>query len=248
MKGLLKGLRYISQIFDSEDDEKEEPEMKIGYPTDVKHVSHIGWDGPSVKNSPSWMNDFKPSSPRQSSPAPSAADDDKKNASSFDGVHEEWCGGIAGTHSHKSSPAPESSKIPKSSRRHYHSSSSGDAESLTEAKSEKRHQPPRRSSKGSHQEREASDASKPPQQQSMDSAAADTILSQLPDLPKKSRRKKPKDSGASTRLPMRPSKPQGKESCSSSAHENESPSARRNVRDGSQGSDAVVEPMGLDMF
>ncbi|CAA7388876.1 unnamed protein product [Spirodela intermedia] len=53
MKGLLKGLRYISQIFDS-----KEQEMQIGYPTDVKHVAHIGWDGPSV-NPPSWMNEFR---------------------------------------------------------------------------------------------------------------------------------------------------------------------------------------------
>ena len=28
--------------------------MQIGYPTDVKHVAHIGWDGPSV-GSPSWV-------------------------------------------------------------------------------------------------------------------------------------------------------------------------------------------------
>ncbi|KAG0454146.1 hypothetical protein HPP92_025450 [Vanilla planifolia] len=32
--------------------------MQIGYPTDVKHVAHIGWDGPSVHN-PSWMNEFR---------------------------------------------------------------------------------------------------------------------------------------------------------------------------------------------
>ncbi|KAL5542296.1 hypothetical protein UlMin_010006 [Ulmus minor] len=55
VKGLLKGLRYISQIFD----EKEE-EIQIGFPTDVKHVAHIGWDGPSA-SSPSWMNDYKSS-------------------------------------------------------------------------------------------------------------------------------------------------------------------------------------------
>ncbi|KAK1289674.1 hypothetical protein QJS10_CPB18g02018 [Acorus calamus] len=57
MKGLLKGLRYISQIFDANG---KEHEMQIGYPTDVKHVAHIGWDGPSV-SSPSWaqMNEFR---------------------------------------------------------------------------------------------------------------------------------------------------------------------------------------------
>lgn len=81
MKGLLKGLRYIARIFgefhlmskqphislhtitkksDFEmlekivaEDEKE-PEMQIGKPTDVKHVAHIGWEGPSA-TTPSWV-------------------------------------------------------------------------------------------------------------------------------------------------------------------------------------------------
>lgn len=26
----------------------KEPEMQIGFPTDVKHVAHIGWDGPGT--------------------------------------------------------------------------------------------------------------------------------------------------------------------------------------------------------
>lgn len=66
MKGLLKGLRYISQIFD----EEKEKEIQIGFPTDVKHVAHIGWDGPSsaVDNSPSWMKEFKPAGGAQSAP------------------------------------------------------------------------------------------------------------------------------------------------------------------------------------
>ncbi|KAK9665769.1 hypothetical protein RND81_14G134800 [Saponaria officinalis] len=54
MKGLLKGLRYISNIFE----EEEEIEMQIGFPTDVKHVAHIGWDGPTA-NAPSWIQKFK---------------------------------------------------------------------------------------------------------------------------------------------------------------------------------------------
>ncbi|KAH9681951.1 hypothetical protein KPL71_027155 [Citrus sinensis] len=54
VKGLLKGLRYIAQIFD----QPKEPEMQIGLPTDVKHVAHIGWDGPSAVD-PSWMSGFK---------------------------------------------------------------------------------------------------------------------------------------------------------------------------------------------
>ncbi|XP_018490338.2 CRIB domain-containing protein RIC5-like [Raphanus sativus] len=32
--------------------------MQIGQPTDVKHVAHIGWEGPS-STTPSWMNDYK---------------------------------------------------------------------------------------------------------------------------------------------------------------------------------------------
>ncbi|CAD6342173.1 unnamed protein product, partial [Miscanthus lutarioriparius] len=35
-------------------------QMEIGYPTDVKHVAHIGWDSPTGSApSPSWMNDMK---------------------------------------------------------------------------------------------------------------------------------------------------------------------------------------------
>ncbi|XP_008802172.2 CRIB domain-containing protein RIC7-like isoform X2 [Phoenix dactylifera] len=51
-KGFLKPLRYISQIFDG-----REHELQIGFPTDVKHVAHIGWDGPNM-NAPGWMKDF----------------------------------------------------------------------------------------------------------------------------------------------------------------------------------------------
>ncbi|RZC62401.1 hypothetical protein C5167_024153 [Papaver somniferum] len=58
MKGILKGLRYISQIFENDYEEEEEEEMQIGCPTDVQHVAHIGVEGPAVAN-PSWMNGKK---------------------------------------------------------------------------------------------------------------------------------------------------------------------------------------------
>ncbi|CAF1966383.1 hypothetical protein HID58_075079 [Brassica napus] len=54
MKGFLKGLRYIARIFEDE----KEPEIQIGNPTDVKHVAHIGWEGPSA-TTPSWMHEYK---------------------------------------------------------------------------------------------------------------------------------------------------------------------------------------------
>ncbi|XXG82886.1 hypothetical protein AAC387_Pa10g0764 [Persea americana] len=57
IKGFFKRFKHISQIFVY----KEEHEMEIGYPTDVRHVSHIGSDGTSM-NAPSWMNDFRTAS------------------------------------------------------------------------------------------------------------------------------------------------------------------------------------------
>ncbi|KAL0885052.1 hypothetical protein Bca101_009034 [Brassica carinata] len=69
VKGLLKGLRYITQIFGEshlindlqhldvsyeDEDEDEDHDIQIGFPTDVKHVAHIGSDGPAA-NVPSWV-------------------------------------------------------------------------------------------------------------------------------------------------------------------------------------------------
>nr|GMD61061.1 CRIB domain-containing protein RIC6-like [Ipomoea batatas] len=65
VKGLIKGIKYIShQIFD----EEKESEIQIGFPTDVKHVAHIGWDGPSAVDNPTWMNEFKGSGALKSAP------------------------------------------------------------------------------------------------------------------------------------------------------------------------------------
>uniref|UniRef100_A0A1S3Y8N9 CRIB domain-containing protein RIC6-like n=1 Tax=Nicotiana tabacum TaxID=4097 RepID=A0A1S3Y8N9_TOBAC len=75
VKGLLKGLRYISQVFDQD----KEKEMQIGFPTDVKHVAHIGWDGPSVDN-PSWMKEFKSPGAFQSAPLVPPPGDLKENS------------------------------------------------------------------------------------------------------------------------------------------------------------------------
>ncbi|OIV91173.1 hypothetical protein TanjilG_30395 [Lupinus angustifolius] len=52
-KGICKSFKYITQIFVA-----KEREMEIGYPTDVKHLSHIGWDGHSGSK-PSWMSHFE---------------------------------------------------------------------------------------------------------------------------------------------------------------------------------------------
>ncbi|KAL8254475.1 hypothetical protein R6Q59_032696 [Mikania micrantha] len=53
VKGFFKGLKNFSNIFDEDEDE----EIQIGMPTDVKHIAHIGADGPATE-SPSWMKGF----------------------------------------------------------------------------------------------------------------------------------------------------------------------------------------------
>ncbi|KAJ4844049.1 hypothetical protein Tsubulata_013455 [Turnera subulata] len=110
MKGLLKGLRYISQIFDNE---QKEPEIQIGFPTDVKHVAHIGWDGPSV-NSPSWMNEFPASQECESAP------NSNQNGGTTTKDESPACA--------PSSRARELPELPKSSRRQHKGGESGETE------------------------------------------------------------------------------------------------------------------------
>ena len=45
-------LKTLKKLLHAEDE--KEPEMQIGQPTDVKHVAHIGWEGPSA-TTPSWV-------------------------------------------------------------------------------------------------------------------------------------------------------------------------------------------------
>ncbi|KAK7295182.1 hypothetical protein RJT34_18087 [Clitoria ternatea] len=51
---LFKGFKNFSQLFVEKEDEFEEQEidMEIGCPTDVQHVTHIGWDGIATSADP----------------------------------------------------------------------------------------------------------------------------------------------------------------------------------------------------
>ncbi|WOK96563.1 CRIB domain-containing protein RIC4 [Canna indica] len=54
---LVKSFKSLSQyfVFYKGEDEEEEVEMEIGFPTDVQHVAHIGWDGfSSMSSKKSW--------------------------------------------------------------------------------------------------------------------------------------------------------------------------------------------------
>ncbi|XP_037444495.1 CRIB domain-containing protein RIC4-like [Triticum dicoccoides] len=43
---LLRGIKTFFAAYDvDEEEDDEEQEIVIGYPTDVQHVGHIGWDG-----------------------------------------------------------------------------------------------------------------------------------------------------------------------------------------------------------
>ncbi|XP_074319122.1 CRIB domain-containing protein RIC4-like [Silene latifolia] len=58
---LLTSLKRVSRIFVYKiemDEEENEGEMEIGYPTDVKHLTHIGWDGSTTvsKAGKQWEN------------------------------------------------------------------------------------------------------------------------------------------------------------------------------------------------
>ncbi|XP_062229696.1 CRIB domain-containing protein RIC4-like isoform X2 [Phragmites australis] len=65
---LLRGFKNLSQIFAVYEEEEEEREMVIGLPTDVKHVTHIGWDGSTNTTTSvrSWSRAAPPPAPSSS--------------------------------------------------------------------------------------------------------------------------------------------------------------------------------------
>ncbi|GAV84543.1 PBD domain-containing protein [Cephalotus follicularis] len=178
MKGLLKGLRYISQIFDNE----KEPEIQIGYPTDVKHVAHIGWDGPSVNPPPSWMSEFK--SPPGFSSAPLSFNGESKNDNQVKWVSEDSSRKVGRA---PVSPGRNLPELPKSSRRQ--SSTGSSAKSPTREKSEKSRQT-RKYSKSSN--KDISDSSIPTRKPKDPIQGSD--MPTVFDISKTSQRKKSKDS------------------------------------------------------
>ncbi|KAJ4956165.1 hypothetical protein NE237_012948 [Protea cynaroides] len=51
LQKLIKSFKSFSHIFVYKDVVEEmDMEMEIGFPTDVKHVTHIGWDGSATTN------------------------------------------------------------------------------------------------------------------------------------------------------------------------------------------------------
>ncbi|XP_074268621.1 CRIB domain-containing protein RIC7-like [Silene latifolia] len=208
MKGLLKGLRYISQIFEEGEEEKE---IQIGFPTDVKHVAHIGWDGPSV-TSPSWMDDFK-STPGNAS----SNGDTNRNVEEAD-----WGSQDSTTKkSVRDSPGRDLPSLPKSSRRQPSVDSIGSTDSPLGSPTQKTRSSRRRSKQ---------------KDQSTNSPRGGESSSQsLPNIPKKSRRKKSKDSeDGSVRSSTSKSKEKG--SRHGSRHKSDDGSITKYIDDGAPSS------------
>ncbi|CAL1383308.1 unnamed protein product [Linum trigynum] len=173
MKGLLKGLRYISQIFD----EEKEAEMQIGNPTDVKHVAHIGWDG-NNDSPPTWMTEFKGQS---GSSSPNGNRDLNNSSSSLQSIPEEHKS--ATTSPRRNGTVPPSEQQTKSSRRR--SSGNGEVEN-------KQHKQTRKASRNTNREvqNQADGASKSTSR----SSSKDGDVNKVEDAHKKSgRRKKSKE-------------------------------------------------------
>ncbi|XP_024974536.1 CRIB domain-containing protein RIC7-like isoform X2 [Cynara cardunculus var. scolymus] len=171
VKGLLKGLRYISQVFD---DDSKNQEIQIGAPTDVKHLAHVGCDGP-VQDSPSWMREF--GSPAQCQSA-------SRDEAPSDGP--DWASEDS---SHRIS---RREKLKHRHRRHRSVENALDPDSRNKDSPDRSRQPRRRHTKTSYSERRHSD----------DLGEGDeSPTRKLPEIPRRTRKKKPKeesDGGLST--------------------------------------------------
>ncbi|KAI3931190.1 hypothetical protein MKW92_020807 [Papaver armeniacum] len=191
MKGLLKGLRYISQIFEKEDEEEEEEEMQIGFPTDVKHVAHIGWDGPAV-SSPSWMNEFKGTPEAASNPLNPVKQKERSGSKS---PSQDYSSG--------DSSARNGPDLPKPSRRRNSKSDASSFDSSTQEGSVPK-QSSRRQKSNSGDSSESTKSSRRNKSSSSTNGIDSSASSQDPTaIPKQTKKKKSKGSSGDGSTKMR---------------------------------------------
>lgn len=196
MKGLFKGLRYIGQIFD---EENKDDEIQIGFPTDVKHVAHIGWDGPSqaaADANPSWMKEFKANPGFQSGPLDSNGNNAEKENPEIKWVSEDSKKGKKAKDSH----AKDLPEVPKASRRRNSSDTTNINMSSESPKKKDSSTKPRQSRR--HNSKDSSEGSVRSSRQLNESGQPGSPSKGHADGEKKTRRKKSKDTdggGGSTR-------------------------------------------------
>ncbi|KAJ8527213.1 hypothetical protein K7X08_029690 [Anisodus acutangulus] len=204
-------------------DEEKEKEIQIGLPTDVKHVAHIGWDGPSTDN-PSWMKEFNGPGQFQSAPlVPPPADIAKENPEI------QWVSEDSNRRSRNANPS-SAGDPPKSTRRHSSSKENGATDSPKKSRSSRR-----------HHRKDSADGSKNGRIQLDSAAGSESPAIDLPDIPKKSRRKKPKESvpGGGTVAGSRSSKSKGTSS-SSTATASDTGSRPDPVSESSRNSESII--------
>lgn len=133
VKGLLKGLRYISHVFD-EEEEEEEFEIQIGLPTDVRHVGgHVAnyesstdvegvegvEDTSKTKKPKKWRRSKKTSSSTDTSPKKEKTRHSRRNHSKESNSTDQEGGTMSDSHAE----VPKKSRRKKSKDLQYHESS-----------------------------------------------------------------------------------------------------------------------------
>ncbi|KAG8080738.1 hypothetical protein GUJ93_ZPchr0007g5713 [Zizania palustris] len=201
-KGILRPFRYISNMMDG----KESQELQIGFPTDVKHVAHIGWDGPGVTNNnaaaaaaPTWMKDYH-SAPLDSS---SFRSERGTSAASNPWSSQEIVldgGGLGDTSFREtkseagditagdSPPSPNTRR----SRRHRSRGSATSSMDCTGTEASEKKEKTKKSSRGKNRKKDKAD--KPAAGDDAGASAGSTTCQDLPAVPKKSTRRKNKGS------------------------------------------------------
>ncbi|KAF0909309.1 hypothetical protein E2562_034949 [Oryza meyeriana var. granulata] len=236
-KGILRPFRYISNMMDGKEGAQE---MQIGFPTDVKHVAHIGWDGPSVTNNnagaPSWMKDY------HSAPLDSASFRSERGGSA---ASNPWAsqeivieGGSLGDTSFRETrseagsmdiTAGDSPPSPNTRRSRRHRSRGSAATSSmdctgTEASSEKKEKT-KKSSRGKNRKKDKSDKS------AGGDDAAGTTCQDLPAVPKKSNRRKNKGSSEGSGGTVAAAAASSKDAAGAAAEEAPLPPATEEAKD-----------------
>ncbi|KAJ1431524.1 CRIB domain [Sesbania bispinosa] len=125
-------------------DEKEE-EIEIGFPTDVKHVAHIGSDDPSA-NAPSWMTEYKSTKDPSSGTANATETLEELNNNSSNSKEASSKARHLIPKSRHQSIDSESNTTKKHARRHHRSSDPSSDSSVHESSGGSRHRRHRRGS------------------------------------------------------------------------------------------------------
>ncbi|EEE67092.1 hypothetical protein OsJ_24076 [Oryza sativa Japonica Group] len=212
-KGILRPFRYISNMMDGKEAAQD---MQIGFPTDVKHVAHIGWDGPSVPNNnnntagaPSWMKDYHSapldSASFRSDRGGSAAanpwasqeivvDGGSLGDTSFSETRSEASGSMDIT-AGDSPPSPDSRRSRRHRSRGSAATSSMDCTAADGGSAPEKKDKAKKSSRGKNRKKDKSDKSAPA---GAGEEASGATCQDLPAVPKKSNRRKNKGGSEGT--------------------------------------------------